>query len=130
VEDEGLEPTHPFTDVRFSKPLHYHSANLPKKNLGLVSQDFGGKSRIRTHGTLAGTSDFKSDAIDQLCHFSVFFVPPTGFEPVTYGLENRCSIRLSYKGMFYNYKVKPFLRNIYNLNQNFLLKFQPSEWPH
>jgi hypothetical protein len=40
VEDEGLEPTHPFTDVRFSKPLHYHSANLPKKNLGLVSQDF------------------------------------------------------------------------------------------
>ena len=96
-----------------------------KKNLGLVSQDFGGKSRIRTHGTLAGTSDFKSDAIDQLCHFSVFFVPPTGFEPVTYGLENRCSIRLSYKGMFYNYKIKPFLRNIYNLNQNFLLKFLP-----
>ena len=40
AEDEGLEPTHPFTDVRFSKPLHYHSANLPKKNLGLVPQDF------------------------------------------------------------------------------------------
>jgi hypothetical protein len=28
--------------------------------------------------------------------------------------------------MFYNYKVKPFLRNIYNLNQNFLLKFLTS----
>jgi hypothetical protein len=74
AEDEGLEPTHPFTDVRFSKPLHYHSANLPKKNLGLVSQDFSGKSRIRTHGTLASTSDFKSDAIDQLCHFSVVII--------------------------------------------------------
>jgi hypothetical protein len=28
--------------------------------------------------------------------------------------------------MFYNYKVKPFLRNIYNPSQNFLLKFQKS----
>ena len=53
-------------------------------------------------------------------------LPPGRLELPTYGLENRCSIRLSYKGMFYNYKVKPFLRNIYNLNQNFLLKFQKS----
>jgi hypothetical protein len=28
--------------------------------------------------------------------------------------------------MFYNYKVKPFLRNIYNPSQNFLLKFLTS----
>jgi hypothetical protein len=28
--------------------------------------------------------------------------------------------------MFYNYKVKLFLCNIYNLNQNFLLKFLTS----
>ena len=30
----------------------------------------GGERGIRTPGTLAGTSDFESDAIDQLCHLS------------------------------------------------------------
>lgn len=30
-----------------------------------------GESRIRTHGTVTRSSDFKSDAIDQLCHLSL-----------------------------------------------------------
>ncbi len=29
-----------------------------------------GESGIRTHGTRKGSSDFKSDAIDQLCHLA------------------------------------------------------------
>ena len=29
-----------------------------------------GESRIRTHGTRKRSSDFKSDAIDHLCHLS------------------------------------------------------------
>jgi hypothetical protein len=75
VEDEGLEPTHPFTDVRFSKPLHYHSANLPKKNLGLVSQDFSGGLGIRTPGCLSTSSVFKTDAIDHSAKPPYFCTP-------------------------------------------------------
>jgi hypothetical protein len=34
------------------------------------------------------------------CCFSVFyFVPRTGFEPMTYCLEGSCSIQLSYRGI-------------------------------
>ena len=31
---------------------------------------YKGESGIRTHGTRKGSSDFKSDAIDQLCHLA------------------------------------------------------------
>ena len=40
---------------------------------------FGGESRIRTHGTVSRSLDFKSSAIDQLCHLSVFLIIRTVF---------------------------------------------------
>ncbi len=44
--------------------------------------------------------------------YSLFnFVRQLGFEPKTYGLENRCSIQLSYWRLFCNAKVA-----LYGLN--------------
>lgn len=36
--------------------------------LELQGHKNGGQSRIRTHGEVSPTSDFKSDALDQLSH--------------------------------------------------------------
>ena len=71
-----------------------------------------GEGGIRTHGTLLSTIDFESIAFDQLSHLSSQphqlqknrpvsggrnkKVRPRGFEPLTYGSANRCSIQLSY----------------------------------
>ena len=54
---------------------------------------------IRTHGSFT-SSDFKSDAIDQLCHFSI---GKKGFEPLTPWFVATCSNPLSYKPKFLNY---------------------------
>jgi hypothetical protein len=41
-----------------------------KKHVKIFNQKIEGESGIRTHGNRKASSDFKSDAFDQLCHLS------------------------------------------------------------
>lgn len=52
-------------------------------------------------GVLLAKCSFKMTIFlkEKALDFSKAFVPPIGFEPMTYGLENRCSIQLSYGGI-------------------------------
>ncbi len=54
----------PIVNFIHKKFLEYF--NTVKQNKIFIK----GESGIRTHGTRKGSSDFKSDAIDQLCHLA------------------------------------------------------------
>ena len=48
------------------------SDSFEPASLRLITPEICGESRIRTHGPVARSPDFKSGAIDQLCHLSNF----------------------------------------------------------
>lgn len=55
------------------------------------------------HKTGRTTAEQKTLLMLLLRGFSFLKVPPSGFEPETHGLENRCSIQLSYGGAAQRY---------------------------
>ena len=66
--------THPLTQLRVAQPIidfiHKNFLNI-RTQLSKINFYFSkGESGIRTHGTRKDSSDFKSDAIDQLCHLA------------------------------------------------------------
>ena len=76
---EGSKTSMQFPRCRFQQlSIHLHTMKLQRcqrrKNCrqtqNIIKLCIKGESGIRTHGILTNSSDFKSDAIDQLCHLA------------------------------------------------------------
>ena len=90
VPQEGLEPSRHKTLV----PKTSVSTIPPPRHVYHIRRAFYFQLReIVSNLTLLTAVRVPEDMI--------YFVPPTGFEPVAYCLEGSCSIHLSYEGKFW-----------------------------